>query len=288
MGFAATAFLPRARRQRRSPDRVRAHYLAERAIADRIRAARGPEERRAIFATMYDELFAQVPDHPRLTAREANAASRERDLAWNMAQLRPYLFEGCNFLEIGAGDCALSVRVAATAATVYAVDISDQAGAALPANVNLVISDGRSIDVPAASVDIAFSDQLMEHLHPDDAAEQLENVHRALKPGGVYLCVTPNRFYGPSDISGCFDDEARGFHLKEYSMGELRETFARAGFGRFEAYVGARGLYMRCAPANVEAVEKMLAPLPPKLRRRIARMKPMRALLGIRLAGFRE
>jgi predicted SAM-dependent methyltransferase len=39
--------------------------------------------------------------------------------------------------------------------------------------------------VRAESVDLAYSNQLMEHLHPDDASEQLANVYRALKPGGV-------------------------------------------------------------------------------------------------------
>src|SRR5688572_25017128 len=99
-------FIPRKREGRRTPERLRAHYLVERRLADRVRAAKTPEERRAIFATMYDELFAQVPDHPRIAARGASTACRERDLGWSMAQLRPYLFDGCTFLEVGAGDCA--------------------------------------------------------------------------------------------------------------------------------------------------------------------------------------
>ena len=279
-------FLPRKGPQARSAERVRVHYMAERAIADRIRAAKTPEERRAIFATMYDELFALVPDHPRLT-RSASSAQRESDVSWNLAQLEPYLFPGCTFLEVGAGDCALSARVASLAHQVYAVDISDQAQAELPANVKLVITDGRSIDVPEGSVDVAFSDQLMEHLHPDDAMEQLRNIHRALKPGGVYLCVTPNAVYGPCDVSAQFDDVARGFHLKEYRLAELRELLRQAGFPRSHVYVGARGWFVRSPAFVVETLEALLGGLPSKLRKAVTALKPVRALLNIRVAGIK-
>jgi SAM-dependent methyltransferase len=266
---------------------LRAHYLAERSLADRVRAARTPEERRAIFATMYEELFRLVPDHPRLAAKGACTASRERDIGWNLAQLRPYLRPGCTFLEIGAGDCALSARVAREATQVYAVDISDQHQNELPANVAVVITDGRSIDVPPASCDLAFSDQLMEHLHPDDAIEQLRNIHRALKPGGVYMCVTPNRVYGPSDISAFFDDEPRGFHLKEYTLAEMLEIFRAAGFPRAHVYIGARGHFLRSPAFFVRAVESTLMALPAKLRRKLADMKVFRALLGLRVAAIK-
>ncbi|MEO7741413.1 MAG: methyltransferase domain-containing protein [Usitatibacter sp.] len=280
-------FIPRNREDTRSPDRLRAHYLVERRIADRVRAARTPEERRAIFATMYDDLFAQVPDHPRIAAKGASSRERERDLDWSMAQLRPYLFDGCTFLEVGAGDCALSARVAQRAGRVHAVDISRQAQGKLPGNVSMVITDGRAIDVAPGSVDVAFSDQLMEHLHPDDAIEQLRNIHRALKPGGVYMCVTPNRIYGPSDISAFFDDEARGFHLKEYTLGEMLEIFARAGFPRAHVYIGARGVFVRCPSFVVRTLERVLGAMPPAVRRKVADLKVFRALLGLRVAGIK-
>ena len=281
-------FIRRKREEVRTPDRLRAHYLVERKLADRVRAAGSWEERKAVFATMYDDLFREVPDHPRRAAMRADTHAREQHIDWNLAQLKPYLRPGMTFLEIGAGDCALASRIAADAKQVYAVDISDQCQGKLPANVKLVITDGRAIDVPPESVDLAFSDQLMEHLHPEDAIEQLRNIHRALKPGGVYMCVTPNRVYGPSDISAFFDDEAKGFHLKEYTLGEMREIFVRAGFPRSHVYIGARGCFLRCPAWMVELVEKTLLALPSGLRHRIADAKIARALLGLRVAAIKS
>ena len=240
------------------------------------------------MSTMYQELFERVPDHPRLLVRPDAPAERARDVEWNFAQLKPYLEPGCTFLEIGAGDCALARRVAPIARQVYAVDISDQTrGRTLPPNVSLVLTDGCSIDVAEGSVDVAFSDQLMEHLHPDDALEQLANIRRALKPGGTYVCITPNRLYGPTDVSGNFDDEARGFHLREYSLRDLRGVFESAGFGAMKVFVGARGVYARCPSKPLEAMEEALERLPVAMRRRIAKTKPMRALLGVRVAATR-
>jgi SAM-dependent methyltransferase len=282
-------FIPRKRDESRQEARLRAHYVVERELADRVRAAASFEERQAIFATMYDELFARVPDHPRLAARRADSEYRELNVRWNLAQLRPYLRPGCTFLEVGAGDCALAARVATEANTVYAVDISfsAQQSGSVPANVKLVVTDGRAIDVPEGSVDVAFSDQLMEHLHPEDAAAQLANIHRALKPGGVYVCITPNRVYGPSDISAFFDDEARGFHLKEYSVDEIREAFRAAGFGRMHTFIGARGAFLRVPRFVVRGTERFVESLPDGLRRKVADNKITRALLGLRVAGIK-
>jgi SAM-dependent methyltransferase len=264
------------------------HYTVERQLADRLRDAVDAKERQRISATMYDELFRLVPDHPRLVEKGESTALRERDIGWNMAQLQPYLRAGCTFLEVGAGDCALAARVAETAAKVYAVDISARARKSrLPRNVRFVKTNGTDIGIPVESVDVAFSDQLMEHLHPDDALAQLRNIHRSLKPGGAYVCVTPNRLYGPSDVSGYFEDVARGFHLREYTVREIRAIFREAGFPKLHVYIGARGLFLRCPAVLVEALETAIDWLPTRVRRGVARISILRALLGVRVAGIK-
>ncbi len=37
------------------------------------------------------------------------------------------------------------------------------------------------------SIDLVISNQLMEHLHPDDAYDQLREVYRVLRDGGRYV-----------------------------------------------------------------------------------------------------
>jgi SAM-dependent methyltransferase len=135
-------------------------------------------------------------------------------------------------LEIGHGDCALAFSMAGEVKQVYAVDISTGLVGDIirPQNFELRLSDGIDIPLPANSVDVAYSNQLMEHLHPEDAGDQLRNISRVLKPGGFYICVTPNRLTGPHDISRHFDIVATGLHLREYTITELAQAFKMSGF----------------------------------------------------------
>ena len=193
---------------------IKRHYAVERALADRLRKA-GRSERLTLYAELYNELFKSVPDHPQVTAHTTPEATAS-ETARQFGILCPFLTKDSIVLEIGAGGCHLSQEVARHVRQVYALDVSDEIATRtiLPANCKLVLSDGLTVPVPEGSVDVAYSNQLMEHLHPDDAVEQLHNVYRALKPGGAYICITPNALCGPHDVSRGFDREPTGFHLK--------------------------------------------------------------------------
>lgn len=270
----------RAQGDARSARQLREHYALERKLADCLR--RAPRSQRSgLYSQLYDELFSRLPHHPQLLADGASADGRDTDRLIGL--LRRFVTPATVFMEIGAGDCALSIRAAALVRRVYAVDVSEQItrGARRPANFTLVLSDGCSTGVPDGSVDVAFSNQLMEHLHPDDAAEQLQNIHRSLAPGGVYVCITPNRLYGPHDISSLFDDVATGFHLREYTARELRTLFLRAGFRDVCFYATAAGLAARCPYWLLACCESVLEQLPRWLARRVGDTRLMRAVLGV-------
>ena len=121
--------------------------------------------------------------------------------------------------------------------------------------------------VEPGSVDLAYSNQVMEHLHPEDALEQLANIHRALKPGGKYVCVTPNRLNGPHDISRYFEKTAVGLHLKEYTFAELSGLMRESGFRHVSACYMTEG-HARVLPAGpVSALEQIVAVTPMRARR---------------------
>jgi SAM-dependent methyltransferase len=168
---------------------------------------------------------------------------------------------------------------------VYAVDVSSEITSKIdaPENFHLLLSDGCSVDVDAASVDLVYSNQLMEHLHPEDALAQLRNIYRVLKPGGKYLCITPNRLSGPHDVSQHFSDVASGLHLHEYDLKELLQLFASAGFAKFRIYIGKDGYYVRFPIALARVVESAIDALPHRFRKKIGKFAPFRLLLGIRL-----
>ena len=270
----------------RTREQLHEHYLIERELADRLRLA--PRlQRRDLYSAVYDELFRRVRHHPQLQG--VDRAPRQREIDGLLAFLRGFLTSSTVLMEIGPGDCQLAIRAAAIVKLVYAVDVSEQItrGVSRPANFRLVLSDGCSIPVPEGSIDVAFSNQLMEHLHPDDARDQLQNIYRSLAPGGVYICITPNRLYGPNDVSQYFDPVATGFHLLEYTARDIRRLFASAGFRQMQFHAGARGMFLRVPFWLVALVETVLDCLPQGIGKLIAKIGPMRALLGLRVTAVR-
>jgi ubiquinone/menaquinone biosynthesis C-methylase UbiE len=158
----------------------------------------------------------------------------------------------------------------------------------IPKTFQLILSDGIHINLPTASIDFAFSNQLMEHLHPDDAFEQLQEIYRVLRPGGEYLCITPHRFMGPDDVSQYFDEVATGFHLKEYTNSELYSLFKRVGFSKVKFLVGWRGKNYR--PISMIASRALELPLkffPYRIRKRISLLPLVRNFIYIKLLGVK-
>ena len=253
-----------------SVDRLFEHYTIERRLADRLRAA-PPDQRSRVYGEVYDELFRCIPDHPQLSI---DPAQRNQQVRARLRFVSRFLNKDSCLMEIGAGDCAFSINAAHLIRQGIVVDVSEvivSATAGLE-NLEIVITDGVSLPVERGSVDVAYSDQLMEHLHPDDAKAQLANVVRALRPGGVYICITPNRIYGPHDVSQGFDEVATGLHLREYSAHEIRGMFLGAGFKKVDFYAGGRGRYVRLPTAAALAAETTFERLPKLIRDKIPRL----------------
>jgi SAM-dependent methyltransferase len=264
----------------RSEERLRAHWEIERELANRLRTA-SREERTTLYGTVYDELFRRVPDHPQVVRRK-DPAEREASGRQQAALVRHFLPAGGVFLEVGAGDCSLSLALTPYAKRVYAVEVSREIAYVedAPANFELLITDGRAIPTQRETVDLAYSNQLMEHLHPEDASEQVGEIFAALAPGGRYLCLTPNRFLGPSDISMYFEDEvASGFHLREYSNRELAGLLADAGFSSVRVVAKLGGRVWALPMVYTRFVEAAFEALPRALRRRLKRRRLIRKLL---------
>jgi len=270
----------------RSAAEIEQHYLVEIELAERLRAA-PRDQRLGLYGQVYDELFRRVPAHPQLT-RKVSDAERAVAVAIRMAGLRPFIKPDTVFLEVGAGDGSFTLAVAELARHCYALDVSREIleGVRHP-KVETVLSDGCSVPVPPGSVTLAYSNQVMEHIHPDDALEQLRNLYAAIAPGGSYVCVTPNRLNGPHDVSKFYDPVARGFHLKEYTIGELEQLFRGVGFARVQAYPRVFRRNVRVPMGLLKGFERLLALLPDKMRRRLGQTSAVKNLLSPLVRGIK-
>jgi hypothetical protein len=135
------------------------------------------------------------------------------------------------------------------------------------------------------SIDVFYSYQVLEHLHPEDGLEHLRRVFAALTSGGWYVCVTPHQLSGPHDVSRHFTMEPSGLHLHEYSVIELGRQMRSVGFQTVRALVGARGWYALVPTAGVGCLEVAIQQLPRASGRWLARTPLIRPLLGVALAA---
>lgn len=174
----------------------------------------------------------------------------------------------------GRGDCRFTFEIANEVAHAYAIDISDQRNPAdsVPANFQLVVYDGYHLDTIAEeSLDLVFSDQIIEHFHPDDVVDHFRLVWRLLKPGGRYVFRTPHALTGPHDVSQYFSYEPEGFHLKEWNFNEMQELLKQQGFSKFIPFWNARGLHWPMPYPYFASCEAIIGRIPKRYIRPVTR-----------------
>lgn len=269
----------------RTTERIFEHYALEKELAAQLLNSH-KDQRKYLYTSLYNQLFQTITDHPQIS-RKMDASASELEVQRKMNLVKRYLQADTVFLEVGPGDCQFSFQVAQQVKKVFAVDVSQEItqNSEVPANFELIISDGCDIPADENSISVAYSNQLMEHLHPEDAYEQLQGLFRCLKTGGVYICITPNRLAGPHDISKYFDSVATGFHLREYTNQELYDLFIKVGFSKITTYGGGKGIYFKCPRFLTIGCEAILSRVPFSLRYHIGNWLPVRAILGVILVA---
>ena len=270
----------------RSADRLIAHYQVEVVLAEKLRRS-SREARNRTYREVYSDLFKKLSDHPRHTRAHD---SRRTDVAKLIRIVGRFIKPADRVLEIGAGDAELSRNICDCAHSVVAVDVDDalaDTGTA-PRNFRYLLSDGIALPLPDASISLAVSNQLLEHIHPDDTLAHLKEVHRILAPGGRYLIMTPNAICGPHDVSRYFDRLARGMHLREFDAEMIRACLRNAGFTRLVFYAARGGYLFFSMPYWLaHGLDLAFSLVPSSLHTLIVRNKLTRALLGLTVVAYK-
>lgn len=259
----------------------REHFQIERELARRLRVA-DREERRHLYGEVYAESRVRIPAHT-LVRHMSDTRARALRVDPQIRLAKAFARRSTVFIELGAGNGEVAKGVAPVVDKAIALDVTDALAARSEGNYQFIVFDGFSIPLPDGSADLAFSKDVVEHLHPDDAVEHMREVRRVLRPGGRYVCVTPNRLTGPHDISRDFVAGApEGFHLREYTATQLAALMRAGGFPKAQVAFSYRG--WRLSPllpaAPVQHAEALLEPRSTRTRRRFAE-----ALAAIKVVG---
>jgi SAM-dependent methyltransferase len=260
------------------------HWALERRLTSELLSS-DPEHRREVFERCYTTLYSELQwlNEQIGVAWKESTGGDAADWAQLIGPPPKRIYE------IGSGKGRLIAALAERGYDCTATEITHERGEKwTPAHAPLrwTASDGVHLSQfeELDSYDAVISDQVIEHLHPDDLAEHLRGAHAILRPGGRYVFSTPHAYEGPFDVSRVFgSDRPAGMHLKEYTYGELRTALRDAGFTRIEASfrlprrvrarIGGRPhpVPSRAYLAYLCAVERLIAPLPHRARRLIAR-----------------
>jgi len=87
------------------------------------------------------------------------------------------------------------------------------------ANLQIMQGEATRIPLPDNFSDVFISLETIEHVE-DDAAF-IEEAFRVLKPGGIFICSTPNREITNPGTS-IMDAPWNPYHVREYNLEELR------------------------------------------------------------------
>lgn len=253
-------------------DQMRFHLELERELTRQLLVTTR-ENRWETFERCYNELYSALPW---LTS---TGSIPEGDV-WSQligpAPQRVY--------EIGSGAGGLAIELANRGYDVTATDISRERGGnhvTLP-RLQWTVTDGVNLDRFAGSgvYDAVISDQVIEHLHPDDLQTHLAAAHRILSPHGQYIFRTPHAYTGPHDISRVFGlAEPVGMHLHEYTNRDLLGPLRIAGFQSVRAVLSVprfrqggtrRATASRALMLYLLVFEMALGRLPRGMRRAIA------------------
>jgi len=170
--------------------------------------------------------------------------SKRKQFGWSERLLASWLhlFKNKDVLDYGCGYGMSSAYIATVARTVCGIDSAQvcilharaMANERELTNCTFLCCSDLTINLPSGSMDCAYSNDFLEHLHPRDALLHLKEIERVLSNNGCYLCYTPGFSSGPHDITKAFYPQESGFpplgsHLKEYQHFELLDMGNKAG-----------------------------------------------------------
>lgn len=176
-------------------------------------------------------------------------------------------------VDLGCGWGTFCFALADGVAAIVGVDFAEKSialcrerlEAAPKPNVSFVCADAGATGLPAGGYDLVIAADLFEHLYPDDSARVAREAYRLLAPGGRLAIWTPHRGHILEVLKNRDIVLKRDVtHVDYKSMAAMKRLLSEAGFTIERAY------YAESHVAGLRLAERVLAPVVPQLRRRIA------------------
>ncbi len=218
-------------------EQILQHWELEKRLRHRLLDST-PETRFEVFEHAYTELYSELEWLNELVDTATHDETVSHELWLNMVGEPPQ-----RIYEIGSGRGELIGFLAQHGFECRASEVTQYRGeqwASEHENLTWNNTDGIHLEQfePTEHYDVVITDQVIEHMHPDDLPAHMRSVLGVLKPGGRYIFSTPHGHSGPTDVCKVFGtDTLEGMHLKEYTYRELNRLAKDAGFKRMYSVV---------------------------------------------------
>jgi ubiquinone/menaquinone biosynthesis C-methylase UbiE len=211
------------------------------------------ENRGTVHLTDYESAFQKYRISKVLEIHEPDANARVADL-------------GCGW---GTFGFALADRVGDILGIDFSersIEICERRLSEDPrANLSFLCADAGDTGLDSDSFDLVLAADLFEHLYPDDSARIAREAFRILRPGGRFSTWTPHRGHVLEALKNRDIILKRDVsHVDYKSMAAMKGLLSEAGFAIERAY------YAESHVPGLRVAERLLQPLVPFLRRRIA------------------
>jgi cyclopropane fatty-acyl-phospholipid synthase-like methyltransferase len=176
-------------------------------------------------------------------------------------------------VDLGCGWGTFELALADRVAEIVGVDFSERAielcrrrlATDPRANVRFVCADAAATGLGSGAYDLVIAADLFEHLYPADSARVAAEAYRLLAPGGRVAVWTPHRGHVLEILKNRNIVLERDVtHVDYKSMEAMKRLLSDAGFTIERAY------YAESHLPGLSTLERLLQPLVPALRRRIA------------------
>jgi 2-polyprenyl-3-methyl-5-hydroxy-6-metoxy-1,4-benzoquinol methylase len=216
-------------------DMIQALHL-ERAFHKAVLAEPSRGERLKLYSDVYTQVFKIYGFNPVLNL-EQDVASKLPIIEMFRKQLTGacILDAGC-----GTGQFLLACTQSVQPKRLLGIDVFAENAKFDHLNMEFRRADLVEFKVDE-SFDVVMSDNVVEHLAPIDLITHLKCIHAALKTGGVLIVLTPNRLFGPWDVTRIIDysysgdTPAQGTHVNEMNHSELIAALKLAGFSNIKS-----------------------------------------------------
>lgn len=204
----------------------------------KVRRETDPEVRERLFSEVYGRIH-ELHEKGGWHDRAAEARSKAR-----LVRLFRKELEGKSVLDVGCGTGTFlrTIHTNLEHQELIGIDLSVEILPLEEEHIQFI--QGNVIDFKMdKKFDVVFSDNVIEHIAFDDLSTHLRSIKNALKPGGTLIVITPNRLFGPSDITIITDSTytnrvgAVGTHLNETTYSEMISILQEHGFSSFRTTI---------------------------------------------------